>query len=82
VDYICRSESIEAFVTLVRCLEANKKDAMTLSKINGLCFKDEGALYDDDDGYIMNPITQIRISLLGPDRSRNYQDFFFLSLYL
>ncbi|MDF1618207.1 B12-binding domain-containing radical SAM protein [Petrocella sp. FN5] len=75
VDYICRSESIDAFVTLVRCLEANNKDAMTLSKINGLCFKDEGSLDNNSDGFIMNPITPIDINtLLIPDRSFFYKN--------
>jgi radical SAM superfamily enzyme YgiQ (UPF0313 family) len=64
IDYIARSECMNAFVSLVEFIETGKED---ISKINGVCFKKDGV-------YVINELTPIDINTLPiPDRSHFYK---------
>jgi len=74
VDFLCRSESMEAFAQLVICIDTGRGD---LSTINGLCYKQENE-------YKITPLTPININELPiPDRSffnKNKKHYRYLDL--
>ena len=64
VDYIARSESMDAFIDLVRYIENGKGD---INKINGICHR-------AGDTYIVNALRPCDINTLPiPDRSHFYK---------
>lgn len=77
IDYIARSESMDAFVDLIKHLD-KKLPTSALREINGLCFRDVGREWQ------VNPLQAISIdSLPIPDRSffeRNKEHFRYLDL--
>lgn len=68
IDFIARSESIDAFVDIVKYLDCNFEDDKMLYDINGLCFKENG-------NWKVNELKRVDInSILIPDRSFFYQN--------
>ncbi len=71
IDFIMRSESVDAFVDLIHWLDSvwKKEEPSTfLSKINGLCYKDRNGNWQ------VNPYERIDINELPiPDRSFFYK---------
>lgn len=64
IDYIARSESMDAFVQLIKYIETRKGD---INQINGVCYKNK-------TDYFVNELTPIDINTLPiPDRSHFYK---------
>lgn len=69
IDFIARSESIDAFVDIIRYLDDKTVEKKSLFDINGLCFK------NNEDKWQVNHITKVDInSILIPDRSFFYEN--------
>ncbi len=63
IDYITRSESVDAFVEVVRYIRGDRFERSELGSINGLCFKENGI-------WRTNPLVSVDINSLPiPDRS-------------
>lgn len=84
IDFILRSESIDAFVELIHHLSIKKNNGnkegpekIALYSINGLCFRDAGS-------WMVNPVHRVDINTLPiPDRSffqQHCQKFRYLDL--
>jgi hopanoid C-3 methylase len=75
VDYIMRSESMDAFGLLIKTIELQNKDG--LEQINGLC-------HQNSDGWVENALKQTNINDLPiPDRAffhKNKQQYRYLDL--
>lgn len=64
IDYIARSECMDAFIQLIRYIKTGAGD---LASINGIC-------HQQGEAYAVNPLTPIDINTLPiPDRSHFYK---------
>lgn len=74
VDYIFRSESINAFVDLIRIIEAGL-DVLKLRQVNGLCFRSDASKeISKNSEYHLNELIPIDINELPiPDRTFFYE---------
>lgn len=72
IDFIARSESVDAFVDLVRLIDAVKNrtsPALRLESINGLCYKNRDGIWQSNP-YSITDINSLPI----PDRSFFYKN--------